>query len=345
MPKDDAFGMPVLSLSGTPFERGSAHGARFRQEIRTAIADMETVHGKACTDIARRKAEAAWPRVREFSPSVASEIEGIAEGSEAVVPDILLRSGFEFFDRPMKTGCSAVALSGPGGAIVAQNWDGLPPAAQELALFLHFGADGFEQAVVAAYGGLCWVGCNRHGLALVNNDLVLSSSAKGLPSQIVRRLVLEAPSVSGAVNRLQALPHMGGRSYLLGDSSGMIAGIEVSARLGARVIPVEGPVLHANHALHPDIAAEEDKALLEETYPSSHHRYDVLRRKSPPEPTVEAVALLLADREGSPDSVSKAASADEPTATLFSVIFDCGGRKLLLCPGAPGDQPYQQFTL
>jgi isopenicillin-N N-acyltransferase-like protein len=345
MPDQDVFGMPVLRLSGTPFERGYAHGVRFRQEIKMAIADMETAHEKARCETARRKAEAAWPLVRELSPLVASEIEGIAEGSGTAVPDIMLRSGFEFFDPSMTTGCSAVALSRPSGAIVAQNWDALPPAAQELVLFLHFGEDGFEQAVVASYGGLCWVGCNRHGLALVNNDLVLSSSAQGLPSQIVRRVILEEPSVSGAVDRLKALPHMSGRSYLLGDSSGAVAGVEVSASVGVRVNQVKSPILHTNHALHPDIAADEDKTLLKKTHPSSGHRYDVLRRKCPREASVEAIALLLADMEGHPDSVSKAASAEEPTATVFSAIFGCGERRLLLCPGAPGDHPHRQFTL
>jgi hypothetical protein len=233
---------------------------------------------------------------------------------------------------------------GPNGAIVAQNWDAPPSMAQDLALFLHFGPDGFEQAVVASCGGLCWVGCNRHGLALVNNDLLLSSTAEGLPSQIVRRLVLAERSVPAAIIRLRALPHMGGRSYLLGEASGAVAGVEVSARFGVRVNQVESPVLHANHALDPDIAADGDEGLLMAAHPSSRYRHDMLRRKFPPACTLESIALLLSDKEGAPNGISKALSPEEPTATLFSAIFDCGAKAMLLCLGAPGDRPYQRFT-
>jgi isopenicillin-N N-acyltransferase-like protein len=60
--------------------------------------------------------------------------------------------------------------------------------------------------------------------------------------------------------------------------------------------------------------------------------------------TPESVALLLSDKEGAPNAVSKALSPEEPTATLFSAIFDCGARAMLLCPGAPGDCAYQRIT-
>jgi isopenicillin-N N-acyltransferase-like protein len=183
-----------------------------------------------------------------------------------------------------------------------------------------------------------------HGLAFVNNDLMLASAAPGLPSQVVRRLVLREQSVGSAVERLRALPHMAGRSYLLGDAAGAVAGVEVAAGTGARVYQVESPVLHTNHALDSDIAHEESEAVLQATYPSSRHRYEVLRRKLSPNPDVADIMSVLADEEGHPDSISKAASPSEPTATLFSVIFECSARSLLLCSGAPANHCYQRFT-
>jgi isopenicillin-N N-acyltransferase like protein len=335
--------LQTLILQGTPLERGRQHGQRFQADIQAAVAALKAEVSGAY-DSARARAARAWPSVKGHAPDVASEIEGIAAGSESDAVDILLSSGFEFFDLPTVAGCSAIAATGPNGAIVAQNWDAPPAMAQDIALFLHFGPHGFEQAVVASCGGLCWVGCNRHGLALVNNDLLLSSTAEGLPSQVVRRLVLAERSVAAGLGTLRALPHMGGRSYLLGDASGAVAGVEVSARFGVRVNRVESPVLHANHALHPDIAVDEDEALLMATHPSSRHREDVLRRKFPPACTPEAIAALLSDKEGAPNAVSKTPSREEPTATLFSAIFDCGERAMLLCQGAPGDHPYQRIT-
>lgn len=333
--------IPVVMLQGTPFERGRQHGLRFRAEIVKAIADARRGHAY---DAARLAASPGLPAMEARAPDVAAELKGIASGSGLDPVDILLRSGFEFFGLPAESGCSAVAVATPRGAVVAQNWDAPASFAAELVLFLHFGADGFEEAIIAAYGGLCWVGCNRHGLAFVNNDLMLSATAPGLPSQVVRRLILRERSVASALEQLRSLPHMAGRSYLLGDASGAVAGVEVAAGAGTRINQPESPVLHTNHALDPDIAREESEAALAATYPSSRHRYDVLRRKLPPDPDIAAIMSLLSDEEGYPDSVSKAASSAEPTATLFSVVFECGGHSLHLCPGAPARHSYQRFA-
>jgi isopenicillin-N N-acyltransferase-like protein len=267
-----------------------------------------------------------------------------ATGSDSDPIDVLLRSGFELFGVPAIAGCSAIAVGTPRGALVGQNWDAPVTFAPELALFLHFGPDGFEQAIVASYGALCWVGCNRHGLAFVNNDLMLATTVPGLPSQIVRRLILQERSAPSALELLRALPHMAGRSYLLGDAAGTVAGVEVAAHIGARVNQRGSPILHTNHALDGEVAADESEAELQATYPSSRHRYDVLRRGLPAQLDSAAIAALLADEEGYPDSISKAASPGEPSATLFSVIFECGARSLLLCPGAPAHHPYQRFA-
>jgi isopenicillin-N N-acyltransferase-like protein len=224
----------------------------------------------------------------------------IADGCGAELAEILLRVGFEFFDAMPPAGCSAIACKGPQGAIVAQNWDAPPTVANELALFVHGGARGFEQAVIASVGGLAWVGCNRHGLALLNNDLMLRSRAPGLPSQIVRRIVLREARADDAVAALRTLPHMAGRSYLLGDATGAIAGVEVSAGRGVRVFQGPRPILHTNHALHPDIRDDEDEHALMKTYPSSRQRLDVLQRVASSASSVDHVVGALQNREGFP---------------------------------------------
>ena len=336
--------IPTVILHGSPFARGRQHGERFRAEIAMAIATMISDQESAAYDAARNRATLGWPAIEAGTPTVADELRGLAEGANQDPIDVLLRSGFEFFARGDAIGCSAVAARGSAGALVAQNWDAPPSFAPELALFLHFGPDGFEQAVIGSFGNLGWVGCNRHGLAFVNNDLMLASTAQGLPSQVIRRLILAEASVVAACARLKILPHMGGRSYLVGDATGGVAGIEVSARYGARINQAESPVLHTNHALDAAIRADEDGAALLATYPSSGHRLARLKDRLPPAITVPALAALLADRDGFPNAIAKSASAEEATATLFSVIFDCGGRTLHLCAGAPSDNAYQQVA-
>jgi isopenicillin-N N-acyltransferase like protein len=334
--------IPTVILQGTPFERGGQHGRRFRAEIAGAVAATIVAQGPVAYDAARARARRGWSAIEAQAPAVAAELRGIAEGAGLDPIDVLLRSGFEFFAAQEAIGCSAIAARGADGALVAQNWDAPLSFAPDLALFLHFGPQGFEQAIVGSIGNLGWVGCNRHGLAFVNNDLMLHATRDGLPSQVVRRMILGETSVAAARRLLLALPHMAGRSYLIGDASGDVAGIEVSARHGARVNQTESPVLHTNHALDPAICGDEDAAALQATYPSSRHRHRRLAERRPAAFSVPAIAALLADRDGFPNAVAKAASAEEPSATLFSVIFDCGAGALQLCAGAPSDNAYQQ---
>jgi isopenicillin-N N-acyltransferase-like protein len=336
--------LATVTLQGTPFERGSQHGAQFRREIEIAVAQLKSAHGESGYRRAAAFAQKAWPDIEAQAPLAAAELEGIAAGAGLALIDATLLGGFEFFGHPGAMGCSAIAATGPDGALVAQNWDALPSMAAGLVLFIHIGPDGFERAVIGSMGMLGWVGCNRHGLAFVNNDLVLSSTGPGLPSQIVRCLILEATSVAGAVQRLKAIRHMGGRSYLLGDATGAVAGVEVSAANGARLHRTISPVLHANHALDAEIATDEAVAALAAVYPSSRFRQDVLQRKAPAQATVPSIAALLSDTEGHPDAVAKTASRNEPTETLFSVIFDCGARALHLCGGVPREDAYERSS-
>jgi hypothetical protein len=334
----------IVILHGTPSERGRLHGARFRGEIAAALARLRSAHDAGAMAAAGASTEAAWPLILHHAPDLAAELQGIAEGAAASRTDILLHVGFELFDAPPSTGCTALACRGPDGAIVAQNWDAPPEAAQDLALFIHHGPEGFELAAVASLGGLAWAGCNRHGLALVNNDLMLRGRAPGLPSQVIRRIVLAQRDVAVGLGALRSLPSMAGRSYLLGDAAGAVAGVEVSAG-AVRVNQDAAPVLHTNHALDPGTRGDEDEEALARTYPSSRHRLEVLRRRAAGAISVGQVAAILADREGVPDSICKRASPAEPTETLFSIIADCASRTLHLCSGQPADCGYQTIQL
>ncbi len=238
-----------------------------------------------------------------------------------------------------------MALTARGGALVAQNWDAPPGAIDELAFFLHLGPNGVEHAVVATIGGLGWVGCNRQGFAFVNNDLLMRQAGDGLPSQIVRRLMLAEPDILSAIKRLASLRHMGGRSYLLGDRNGNVAAIEVSPAHGAKTVTQTSPVFHTNHALQMDIRTDQDEAALQRVYPSSRARYAALTRHGGALSDPQAIMALLANEDGAPDAICKAASDREPTQTAFSVIFDCGRREIHLCAGAPARNAYVKVDL
>jgi predicted choloylglycine hydrolase len=338
--------MPIVVVVGTPYERGFAHGARFRNEISTILErDLRLLREHKLSE-ARGRAAATFEAIRTVSPQVAEELVGIAEGTGHTVPEIVLRSGFELFNPPSDTGCSALAVKSKSGAIVAQNWDAQPFKHSELAIFLHFSHNGFQFAVVASFGGLGFAGMNNRGVAIVNNDLILSGARDGIPSQVVRRLILEMPDVKSAAHRIASLQHMGGRSYLIGDRTGEIAAVEVSAKSGANFLPPADVQLHTNHALLPVTRDEEDTTSLFGIYPSSAARLAALQAAvAREELNVDGVKQVLCDESGAPDAVCKTASLNEPTETAFSIVMDCFRGEIHVASGKPSINGYRSIIV
>ncbi|WP_250482402.1 C45 family peptidase [Caballeronia sp. GACF5] len=338
--------MPIVVLAGTPYERGVAHGTRFREEISTILdRDFRLLSDHELSQ-ARVRATATFKAIRTVSPHVADELLGIAEGSGRTVPEIVLRSGFELFSPLNDTGCSAIAVKTKSGAIVGQNWDALPFKHADLAVFLHFSDKGLMFAIVASFGALGVAGMNNRGVAIVNNDLILGGARDGIPSQVVRRLVLETQDVKSAAHTLSSLQHMGGRSYLIGDRTGDIAAVEVSAKSGANFLPPGDVLVHTNHALLPVTSSEEDTKSLLGIYPSSAARLAALQAAvACGNLDADGVKQVLRDESGAPDAVCKTASANEPTETAFSIVMDCGRGEIHVVAGKPSVSAYRRIII
>ena len=78
-------------------------------------------------------------------------------------------------------------------------------------------------------------------------------------------------------------------------------------------------------------------------YPSSRDRLRAARRFILN--STEDLVALLRDRSGAPDAICKSISVREPTATAFSIIFDCGQREAMVALGRPDLMSYQRITL
>lgn len=325
MTADEAAHLPVVVLEGSARERGAQHGAAFRARIQDRIANLDAKLGASLPG-ALARSRRVFADLEGAAPSVFDEVRGIAHGAGADVGKVTLLSAFEMTGEAA-AGCTSVGLAGRGGAVIGQNWDALPDAAQDIVVFAHRVANRVILLTVASIGSVGWVGANEHGLGLVNTDLVLRGHAESLPSQFVRRIVLEKHTRADAVAFLSAIPHAGGRSYLLGDADGGVSCIEVGPGPLVRSLKPSGLVVHTNHALHPDLAAIEDEIGLQRTYPTSPRRLEAARRRAQGAAAgMRQLTAILSDRDGAPDSVWKSASEREPTQTVFTFAFDCAKR-------------------
>ena len=268
------------------------------------------------------------------------ELKGMAMATGLAPLDIYLLSCFEYFSEG-RTGCTSLGLSTAEGAFVAQNWDAPVNSTEELVVIVHEDGNG-RLITIASAGTLGWVGMNDQGLAFVNNDLILDNRAAGLPSLVVRRMMLAQQNMERALEVLRRHHHMSGRCFLLGEASGRLKVVEVSPSAGvAETAPQV--ITHTNHPLFPPIAVWEDVEAVARLYPSSRERLRAANRL--PLTSIDDIKTMLRDRAGAPDAICKSPSAREPTETAFSVIFDCGRREATIAIGRPDQNPYHRIGL
>ncbi|EPE97041.1 C45 family autoproteolytic acyltransferase/hydolase [Rhizobium grahamii] len=332
--------IPVIVLRGTAFERGQQHAAHLRSLI---VANYDHLRRTADADVwkcASAKAVASLEKASALDPDLSSELEGMAAETGISTVDMYLLSCFEYFSQ-RTTGCTSAAVSTPSGALVAQNWDGPEGAERHLAVLVHE-SPGKRMVTIATAGTLGWVGLNDSGFAFVNNDLMLDEKHDSLPSLVIRRLMLARPSVEAALSVLMCQHHMSGRSFILGDAAGRLQLAEVGPSVGVSR-HIVGSVVHTNHPLFPDASIWEDIEAGARHYPSSRERLRAARLHTLTD--AASLSALLHDRTGAPDAIFKSFSTREQTATAFSVIFDCGQRKLTIWSGQPDEASPQHIGL
>ena len=332
--------MPIIVLHGSAAERGHQHGVKLRGSITQAFADLTRSMLASDLERARASASTSLNQLSAIGPDVYAEIEGIAAATGLSLLDIYLLSFFELLS-DCQTGCTSAGLATAHGAVVAQNWDAPVNATRDLFVIVHKGNEK-QLITIASAGTLGWVGMNENGVAFVNNDLMLDTSQQGLPSLAIRRMILARNNVEGAIDVLRSNQHMSGRCFLLGDASGKLEVAEVGPSLGL-IHRSMHEVVHTNHPLFPEPAMWENIEATARYYPSSRDRLRAARRFILN--STEDMVALLRDRSGAPDAICKSISGREPTATAFSIIFDCGQREAMVALGRPDLMSYQRITL
>lgn len=334
----------VVVLEGSARERGVVHGRELRAEIHDRLERLLAGLDRAGSP------RADWERrlgdleayAAQSAPEQMREVEGIAEGAGIEPRDAFMLNAFEALPSELPPGCTALAAPGTGGALIAQNWDGTPDDARDLAILIHVEPSGASTVVLASAGGLGWAGLSSRGCALLSTDLLCHGPVAGLPSQFLRRLMLVAATTEEALGVLSSHPFPGGRTYVVGDRAGTAAIVEVAPGVEPHVRRLTSAAVHTNHAEGAHVRAVEDADALERIYPSSRRRRrraaELTDGKRPPE--VDRLRAILSDHHGRPLSICKHTSAEEPSATVASLVFDLARSEASIALGAPCSSPY-----
>ena len=261
------FNMRVLTLTGTPRQRGRQHGEELREAIgrhldlyRENIQQDTGLEAQVFFD--RFYAETDFlPAIEKYTPDLLEEVRGIAEGSGRKFDEVLARQLSDEdpwfrqvvkFGRSVPENCSCLGTRESGRSLIAQNMDS--PAYydgfQMLLRVVEPDSD-VESLVFTVAGKLSLAGMNNYGVGICcNTVLQLDFNPRGLPEDFIVRKVLQQKNLADVLDFMHSIPHASGQNYVLGDPN-RVTDLECSAHLVAEVAPLAGQsrIYHTNHPL------------------------------------------------------------------------------------------------
>jgi isopenicillin-N N-acyltransferase-like protein len=348
--------LPLIEMTGTPFERGRIYGNAARRQIADACAHYSRSWSFS-SDQLKARVLRFLPELEAFDLSLVEEVRGIASGSGREFEEILAINArnellFAPAEDPDPEGCSIIAATQPatrpGFVYMAQNWD-WSGALRDSAVLLRIRGDSEPAKLLFVDAGRIGMhGLNEAGLGICGNyiETRVHPPVSGVPIPFLRRRILSCGSVAEAEQLVRQTRRSMSSNYLLADVSGAVRNLEATPQVVLASDPVDGVIAHTNHFCHPN-APGEDAGL--ERVPDSAPRLSRIRAllASAAGEGVDPVVLkrILSDHDGHPASICRHGDSGPGWHTLGSHVMDLKNRTIEVAFGNPCETPYRKASL
>jgi isopenicillin-N N-acyltransferase-like protein len=234
--------------------------------------------------------------------------------------------------------CTAFAVSGPGGTILAHNELWYAGDVGNVGVVAASSDDGVAFASPCVVTCLPAVGMNAAGVAQAIMSLSAQDDGVGIPRVLVSRHSLEAGDPDDVATRATLSGRAGGYGYVVAGAGGRTFTVETSATGHA----VLDGAAHANHYLDPGLA----RAGQSSTGSTARlARLEALLGERQPA-TVEDAMEILADHDSRPQSICVHPDPEEggeATATVFAMVCHLEERRMWVAAGNPCTAPYEEI--
>ena len=263
-------GLRVIEVSSpSAFQRGILYGTAAADLIGEAIAYYRTAfahHAGLRWDQALEHAQPWRQLIERDFPELLEEMEGVARGA-GVHPDEIValncrgeimydnwftRAEAEGPTREETDGCTSFSMSadasGDGHVYAGQNWDWRHSVRNTVVVLKVVQPPKPTLVMQLEAGQIGRHGANSDGLALNANGLGGRFEDKvGMPQTVIRRAVLDAPSVSDALKVLVRTPAHIASNALITHREGFSIDLETTPGPHGWEYAVDGVLVHGNH--------------------------------------------------------------------------------------------------
>ena len=351
---------PIVHVSGTHREMGQQIGEACREKVQHSIENARKLLDEAYQQLeltwdgAQIQARKYLPFAQERYPQYVDEIQGIAEGSNIPVEEVLVLNVMEAvtMDALHLTRCTSMAVNdertADGHVLAAHNEDWVPD--DENDVFVVRAKPKDEPPYLAmTYGGLIPnVGFNAYGIAQLIDSVYPNDSRIGIPRLVVARAILAAKTPGGALSR-SLIPHRAaGYNHLIVHESGEIYSVEASARRFSIINNLDGYTAHTNHYLSANM--QEIESDPEELISSRVRYFRAMRLLHKSEThTIKSLQAIQRDHVNYPNSICKhdlgQGNLLDREKTINSLVIDLTAREMHIAWGNPCANAYHTYHL
>ena len=349
--------MKEVTIQGTPYERGYAHGQQCREEIGVSIR----VYGALFQELqgiswekARKLSEFYLEKTREFAPEYVEEMQGIADGAKIDLPDIAaLNARTEIMFAQLKDAqeCTTLSLMPPatadGRVIAAQNWDFYRQLRDSLVIVHVHQEDKPNFVMVSEAGMIGGIGMNDRGIGVLLNALTTDTSCQGIPLRTRMRAMLDAGTLGKAYAQGSHNPTSVGH-LVATHKDGVAIAFEMDSKTAETLLPEDGVWLHTNHYVGPRMYLAHNSAPRASTY-IRYQRIKALVKEAHGKIKCEDVMEMLRDHAGYPYALCTHENPEDSVksqfVTNFSIIMDLTEGCFYLAPGNPCMSEFERFQI
>jgi len=350
----------VVEISGGAHERGYQYGSKCKDVIKRLVNAHYSLfehHFKLSKDQLLREARKYIPFIEDYSPEIADEIRGTAEGAGIQTEELVAVIAFvELYYPRLLGGCTSFAAAGNatthGTTYVGQNNDeALDPWLNgDCCTLVNVKRNSGASFLTYTYAGIpAMMGVNSRGIALCINALICEQFKLGVPILVVVREVLQQTTIGDAIGAIIRANRAQSLNFLIADENGEIYDIEAMPK-NLDHFYSNKYMAHSNHFLSKKLDFERD--VIVSAIPDTIIRYNRMNRLlSEKCGAIDLKALMefTKDHVNYPYSIcrhkSPGASPEEAMVTFDSFIFVPAKKEMWIARGNPCQNEFTRYVL
>ena len=336
-------GLPYITLSGSPRERGLAHGRQLKDRIhKTFNFYQQAIFQNSSLNVEHIQARARQVAklIEEFEPDFVTEIEAIAEGADIDSWNIYaLNARTEILNAPV---AECTSLYFQETALLGQTWDWIRELEELVVIVRYEYTDGRNIITLTEPGMLAKIGLNNSGLGVCLNFLISSHELNGVPVHIVLRAILECASIDEAREKIRRSGTGKSSHFLVGNARGQCFGMEFAAGSCMEIGSQNGILVHTNHCIGEGIESSMIPTSAERLDQANQHLTTLTSH------SLEDMQAILLDDSRGHESIQSAYHPEEilgglEVGTCATVIMDLKQHRFYARKGPGSTRDFQCF--